>query len=152
MLSALHVSTRRQASSNRESKILLVNPIIHSHTPPRCDEWCGLRMHTEPFWSRYCFILSLILTPKSSKEPIKLVPLSERYNFPLPRMLVNRLHALIKEELLNSSITSMCTAREVKQVKSTAQRLLVTCPPGVHRAPTDQGPIQSNRGKWWSRH
>ncbi len=60
----------------------------------------------------------------SLQAPTKFVPLSERMSFTGPRIARNRLKALIKLDVSNDSISSMCTALTLRQVNITAHLLL----------------------------
>lgn len=79
--------------------------------------------------------------------PTKLVPQSERSCTAGPRKARKLRKALVKLEASIDSITSIWIALVVRQVKSTAQRLLLAIPPLVCRALTSQGP-KTSRLTW----
>ena len=70
----------------------------------------------------------------SFRAPPKLVPQSERSCTAGPRKARNLRKAVMKHEVSIDSITSIWIALVVRQVKSTAQRLLLAIPPLVWRA------------------
>ena len=111
------------------SKILLQEPIILSHTPPKCDAWGGLKIHfvalsckywaTGPCSTNDTSILS------SLDAPTKFVPLSLLKMETGPRIAIKRLRALMKEALESSSITSMCTPLVTKAREKNSPSFLV---------------------------
>lgn len=130
--------------SKMPSNIFLQAPIILSQTPPKWDAWGGLNNQEAPFSARYC-----PTDPVSTKcasmlnslaAPTKLVPLSERYCFTGPRTATNLLKAFMNEELLSCSTSSICTARDTRQVNKIAQRFWLLWPPLVLRKTMGQGP------------
>ncbi|MEE6499662.1 hypothetical protein FKM82_025183 [Ascaphus truei] len=97
-------------------------------------------------WSRkyLLILLSLLSICNSLHAPTKLVPQSERICLTGPLTAKNLLRAFMKLEASIDSITSMCIARILMQVKSTAHRLLFASPPLVLREMTIQGPNTSS--------
>ena len=79
----------------------------------------------------------------SFRAPTKLVPQSEQNCTAGPRKARNLRKALMKHETSIDSITSIWIALVVRQVKSTAQRLLLAIPPLVCRALASPGPKTS---------
>lgn len=130
-----------------DSRIRHLTPIVRSQTPPMCEECGGLKIHVEPLLYRKSFTgLSSTLTLsifKPSVEPIKLVPRSDQNSVTLPLIAMKRRSALIKDDVLSYSMTSICMALELRQVKRIDQRLLLAWPPLVRRAITDHGPKAS---------
>ena len=112
---------------NMESSILLTTPIIRSQAPPMWDAWGGLNSHVQAWLLRYCCTsgsFAVLRNSNSLLAPMKFVPQSERSCLAGPRMAKNLRRALMQLEVSIDSITSMCTARVLMHVKSTAQRLL----------------------------
>lgn len=74
--------------------------------------------------------------------PMKFVPRSDRNFFTAPRIDMNRVRALINAKLLSSYMTSIWTALDVRQLKSTvhlfecASRRRVMCATMFHRPKT----------------
>ena len=79
----------------------------------------------------------------SFRAPRKLVPQSEQNCTGGPHKARNLRKALMKHEASIGSITSIWIALVVRQVKSTAQHLLLAIPPLVRRALMSQGPKTS---------
>ena len=78
------------------------------------------------------------------QAPMKLVPQSERICLAGPRRAKNLLRAFMKVEESMLSISSMCMARVLIQVKRMAHLLLWACPPRVRRVTTVHGPNASS--------
>lgn len=60
-----------------ESKILLATPIMHSHTPPMCEDWGWLNCHVHPLLLVYLWTSDSDTTFWNSNSllaPTKLVP------------------------------------------------------------------------------
>lgn len=83
----------------------------------------------------------------SFRAPTKLVPESEGNCTAGPRKARNLRKALMIHEASIDSITSIWIALVVRQVKSTAQRLLLAILPLVRRALTSQGPTTTRPTK-----
>ena len=130
-------------STSIPSRIQQVTPIIRSQTPPACDEWGALKSQSQPSEAKYDWISLLSISLSEAWSSLyaltKLVPQSEQSCITGPHKARNLHNALIKLEESIDSISSMCMALVVRQVNSTAQRLLFATPPLVHRALTYQG-------------
>ena len=85
-----------------------------------------------------------MLRLSSLHAPMKFVPRSDLSVLMGPLMAVKRLRPLMKLEVVMVSITSMCTALVLRQVKMTAHRLFSAWPPLVLREVTVHGPNTSN--------
>ena len=83
----------------------------------------------------------------SFHAPTKLVPQYKRSCIAGPCNARNLLNALMKHEVSIDSITSIWMALVDKQVKRTAQRLLLATSPLVRRVLTSQGPKTSRPTK-----
>lgn len=133
-----------------ESSILLVTPIILSHTPPMWGECGALKIHRILLSLRNGFTESsltwMLSIFNSSTAPSKFVPQSERIILSGPLTEINLLSALMIEDELSSSTTSRWTPRVVKQVKIMAQRFEFAA---RYNSPRPKS-INANIGKWWS--
>lgn len=91
-------------------------------------EECGvLKVQVHPFSERNlptAFPSAFEGIPRSLQAPTKLVPLSECMFFTGPRIARNLLNAFMKLEESKDSMTSICMALVLRQVKRTAHLLL----------------------------
>ncbi|KAM5172075.1 uncharacterized protein ACMZJ9_004929 [Mantella aurantiaca] len=94
------------------------------------------RCSKAPAYDLCLLLLTSKKVPPLTTHPFQTQNQSDLINLTGPRMETNLLKALMKQEESIDSITSMCTARMLKQVNSTAQRLLLTTPPRVLRSLT----------------
>ncbi|KAG8539801.1 hypothetical protein GDO81_020334 [Engystomops pustulosus] len=110
---------------------------MRSQDPPIWDECGGLNTQV------HLLLVKKFSNCSSLQAPTKLEPQSDLNCLTGPRMEKNLLRALMKQEVSMHSITSMCTARMLRQVNSTAHRLLFAAPPRVLRVTTGHGPKTS---------
>jgi hypothetical protein len=141
------VSLLYLASYKIESIIRRAMPISLSHEPLICEEYGVLNFHTVP-WSLIKVFKVLSSTqiagiPSSFAPPMKFVPLSEKNSFTLSQIAIKRRNALIKDEVLISSMTYMWTALQERQENKTAHRLELTLSPRVRLVTISQEPKQS---------
>ena len=106
-------------------------------------------MHTG-LWSRRNhfmgpFLTLITSTPMWSVDPMKFVPWSDRNSLICLLIAINLLKALMNEDEVKSSITSICTARDVRQENIIAHRFPWAYPPRVRRVTICHGPNVSTQ-------
>ena len=90
--------------------------------------------------------------PRESVDPNKFVPRAKRISFTWPLIAMNFLRALMKDEYLISSMTSIWTDREVKPENTIAHRLAwaTFMTPFVRRAQFPKVQMyRLRRWPWW---
>jgi hypothetical protein len=155
---SLCVSCGLPSSRNIVSSIHLAVPICLSQTPPKCEAWGGLNIHSQ-FCSVTYFVIAfwfiaLRAWSNSDFPPMKLVPRSHRRRNDGPCKVKNRLRAQINELVSIVSNTSIWTAPwnrfipsawpAFKHVNISPQRFALTAPPLSFRVWILQGPNTSN--------
>ena len=111
--------------TSAQSRPLLIWPILRSHTPPKWEEWGGLNIHSKFSFVNWATIFLSVMSRFWEEAPTKLVPLSLLIVLHTPRIAKNRLRAFMNDGVSREGNISICTAWELKQVKITAQTLVV---------------------------